>query len=119
VKRASRLEAEAIAGALFPEKRSRSKIDEETEQQFDKMGFGTSIITHGFNPQLRGETVASLAEGLARYETGHERRLFKTIQELERLQRARKTARSDLSPAVSEAVTSDRVVGCTSYGKKL
>src|SRR5437660_1856743 len=76
------------------------------EQQFDKMGFSTSIIKPGFTPQLRSETVANLAECLSRYETGHERRLFKTVQELERLQRARKTARSALSPAVSEAATS-------------
>lgn len=98
VKRASRFEAEAVTAALFPEKRTQSRIDQEMEQQFAKMGGSRSIIEPGFNPQLRSETVANLAEGLARYETGHEKRLFKTIQELARVQVARKTARRALSP---------------------
>ena len=100
VKRASRFEAEAITAALFPEKRSQSRLDQDMEQQCAKMGGSTSIIEPGFNPQLRVETVADLAEGLARYETGHEKRLFKTIQELERLQVARTTVRSALPPSI-------------------
>jgi hypothetical protein len=105
VKRASRFEAEAIASALFPEKRSQSRLDQEMEQQFAKIGGSTSIIEPGFDAKLRSETVTSLAEGLARYETTHERRLFKTIQELGRLQMARKTARSALPPAVPATST--------------
>lgn len=105
VTRASRLEAEAIAGALFPETRSRSKSEQELEQQFDKMGLSTSIIKPGFNPQLRTEAVASLSECLARYEKGHERSLIKAIEQLERRQRARNADRSASSSAVSEPAT--------------
>ncbi len=108
VKRASCFEAEAITAALFPAKRSRSRSEEEIERLFAETGDTTSIIEPGFSPQLKSEVAVSLADGLARYETGHERRLFKTIQELARLQALRRTTRSaSFSARVAGTVTSD------------
>jgi hypothetical protein len=91
VRRAIRFESEAITGALHPERRSKSRLDEQLEEHLAELGTNTSIVDPGFQSQLNNETVGSLVEALGRYETLHERRLFRAIQELERLQTVRRT----------------------------
>jgi hypothetical protein len=105
VRRSVRFEAEAIEAALHPERRSKSKLDQEMEQRLVEMGGDAPIIESGFDPHLRSDTVASLADALGRYETLHERRLWRTLQELERLQIARKTTRTAALSPTTSAVT--------------
>ena len=102
VKRASRFEAEAITAALHPERRSKSRLDEQMEHQLAEMGSDTQVVEPGFDPQLRYETVACLADGLGRYEVMHEKRLFRTVQELERRQIARRTIRNAIPSSVTQ-----------------
>jgi hypothetical protein len=102
VRRSVRFESEAITAALHPERRSKSRLDEQMEAQLAEIDGETSIIDPGFHPELRCETVGSLTEALARYETQHERRLFRTIEQIERLQTARrKVAQSDKASAAN------------------
>lgn len=86
VRRSVRLESEAITAALHPQRRSKSKSDEQMEQQLVEMMGETSIIDRGFQCTVTNEIVATLTDVFGRYESSNERRLFRVIQELERLQ---------------------------------
>jgi hypothetical protein len=102
VRRAVRLEAETITSALHPERRSKSKLDIQAEQSLIEIAGTTSIIQHGFDPQLRSDTVGTLVEVCGRYEGAHMRALYRAIEELQRLQAVRKTLdRKSLHPAAA------------------
>jgi hypothetical protein len=100
VRRSVRLESEAITAALHPQRRSKSRFDEQMEQQLVEMMGETSIIDRGFQCQVTNEIVATLADVFDRYESSNERRLFKAIQELERLQLLRKRSAEKSMPAL-------------------
>jgi len=99
VRRSVRFESEAITAALHPERRSKSRLDEEMERQFAQIGAETSTIDPGFQCQFANEVLESLAQIIGRYETLHEKRLFRAIQELEHMQTARKSLRQRALPA--------------------
>jgi hypothetical protein len=102
VRRSVRLESEAITAELFPVRRSKSRTEEQLEQYLATAGASTTTIDPGFQVQLQHETVGNLAELFGRYETLHERRLFRAIEYLEHLQMTRRT-RFTSGPAVAPA----------------
>jgi hypothetical protein len=93
IRRSVKLESQAITSLLHPERRSKSRIDQQMEEQWAAMGNDTSILEPGFDPQLRADDVGNLADALGRYETLHERRLYRAMQELEHLQKTRQAGR--------------------------
>jgi len=102
VRRSVKFEAEAITAALHPQRCSKSRMDVQMEHQLAEMGGQTKILDSGFQCHFTHETFGGLAEVFGRYETTNERRLYRAIQELERVQIARKiSGRKTLPPATS------------------
>jgi len=91
VRRSALLESEAITAALHPARWGKSKSDSEMESLIEKLGGSTKLVDPGFQARLDSDAVDKLSGTFGRYESHHERRLFRAVAELERLQGLRKT----------------------------
>lgn len=61
------------------------------ESLIEQFGLSTTVVDPGFQARLDSEAVDRLSGTFNRYESQHERRLFRAVAELERLQILRKT----------------------------
>ena len=86
VQRASRLEAEHITATLNPP--TTQKVAGELDK-FCAKSFGTvEVVDRGLPASLTAQTVASL-DNFSRYETAHENRLYRAVNQLRQFQRDR------------------------------
>jgi hypothetical protein len=92
VRRATRMESEAITACLHPEVRSRSSSEQQIEDYLTSVGANTSIVVPGFQPALEHQTVLNLTDCFGRYESMHERRLFRAVEQLVQRQLARRSS---------------------------
>jgi hypothetical protein len=101
VRRATRMESEAITATLYPQVRSKSESEQKIDEYLAQVGANTRVLDPGFHAQLQEQAVLSLTNCFGRYECMNERRLFRAIEQLEQLQTARKGLENELRPARS------------------
>ena len=91
LKRAALLEAEFLTAQLHPPVTERQGgMDEDLGADLDAVLNGTVVVTDpGLPARLSADAVDALASTFARYETMAENRVFRALNQLERMQRFR------------------------------
>jgi hypothetical protein len=85
--RAALLEAEFITEQINPP--VTENIDSDIDRMLDSINSRTVVIDPGLPARISSMAADTLANSLARYETALENRLFRCLNQLERMQRSR------------------------------
>jgi hypothetical protein len=97
LKRAESLEAEFVTAQLNP---PVTEVDPDLETMIGR----TVVIDPGLPARLSTEALGVLANTIARYETAIENRLFRALNQLERMQRLRQGEKIPAPASVDIAV---------------
>jgi hypothetical protein len=84
LRRAALMEAEFIHGTLHPEVREKNLLADIQES------LGGAVVKPGEQPRVSSATVDCLTDKFQRHETAVENKLYRAINQLERLQRIRR-----------------------------
>jgi hypothetical protein len=101
LQRAGRLEAEYITGELHPP---------ELGQTLAESCSDTEVIEPGYLAAIGAVSALNLATGFQRYETAIENKLYRAINELEKLQRIRRGEYVPPPQALDVSINSERPI---------
>lgn len=90
VKRAAKLEADAVTEHLHPPSYKPSPLDQQLRELIKDSE--RELIDPGVPAKFGCDIIERLCDGYGRYETANENRLYRALAQLERLQSARKCA---------------------------
>lgn len=90
VKRAAKLEADAVTEHLHPPSYKPSRLDHQLREL--TRDSESELIDPGLPAKVGGDIIETLCDCYGRYETANENRLYRALAQLERLQSARKCA---------------------------